>query len=105
MLNIYLGNDTVIELSDVKNTTTQVIDTGAAVAVTLEDMQGDEVTGQTWPLAMPHVAAGLYRATISASIGIEANAQYRAIVTATGTDNEVGLWEYGVIAQIRSGEC
>lgn len=99
-VNLYVGNSSVCELTGLKNSVTGVADTGATVNVTL--YSGDtEVTGQTWPASMAHVADGTYRVTLNHDISIQAGYTYTAVITATGSGSEVGRWELTGQAQTR----
>ena len=48
-LIIYAGNNNVVELTGLKNSITNAIDTGATVNVTIKDASGAEVSGDAWP--------------------------------------------------------
>ena len=98
---LYVGNSNVVELQALTNSVTDVVDTGATVTCTIYDSSGTEVTGQSWPAAMAHDAAGTYRATLDDDIAIIADRAYTVHVDATGTGAEVGHWEVTITAQTR----
>jgi hypothetical protein len=100
-MNLYLDNSNVIELRDLKNSVTLSADTGATVQVTITDAAGAEVSGETWPVVMAHAASGTYRATLSDALAITANRKYLAVVEATGSGGEVGVWSCPVVADVR----
>lgn len=100
---IYIGNTNVIELRALTNSVTNVVDTGATVAVTLLDASGTEVAGETWPVSASHSSGGNYQATLSAGIAITNLNRYTAKIAVTGFGGETGLYECQVIAQVR--EC
>lgn len=101
-LTIYIDNHNVIELSGLKNSATNVIDTGATVEVTLKDENGNNVAGQTWPATMAHDSGGLYRATLDEDLDLTPLASYVAHVDATGSGGQVGHWEKAVTARTRT---
>ena len=104
MLTLYIGNDMVIEVTELTNSVTSVVDEAATVAVTLLS-SGSTVAGATWPISMPHVAGGLYRATLPAGLQLYASTSYSAVITVTGAGGEVAKWEPQVVAQKRVGSC
>ena len=101
MLIAYIDNGNVLTLSSLTNSITAAVDTGATVTVTLKDTSGTEVSGQSWPASVVHVAAGLYQTTLDAALVLQPNRTYKAHVDATGTGGEVGHWEIPVKAMIR----
>lgn len=58
----------------------------AAVAVTLTDSSGTEVTGTSWPLTMSYVTSsdGIYRATLADTLSLTAGSTYTATISANG---------------------
>jgi hypothetical protein len=97
----YIGNSNVIELQTLTNSATEVVDTGATVTVTMKDSAGEDVVGDTWPLAMTHVSAGLYRATMDDGLVLDHHDTYTAFVEAAGSGGEVGHWECDIRAENR----
>lgn len=102
---LYIGNSTVLELRDLKNSVTDTADTGATVTVTLVDDQGAQVSGQSWPLLMPHVSAGTYRGIMSSSLALVEGAEYVGQIDATGSGGEIGHFEVPFRAVVREGVC
>ena len=100
--SIYLGNNTVVELQSLTNSATNVVDTAATVTCTVKDRAGVAVSGHTWPVSMPHVSAGTYRAVLDSDLGIVKGRSYTVEVDAVGTGGEVGHWECVVVAGARS---
>ena len=101
MSTLYLDNTNVVELRDLTNSVTGVVDEGATVSVTLLDPKGVEVAGETWPVAMPHTSAGLYRATLSSNIVITPLVYYTAEVTVLGSGSEVAEFNCKIAARTR----
>jgi hypothetical protein len=100
---IYIGNSNVIEVDDVKNSITGIADEAATFEVTLVDSSGTEVVGQVWPVNIPHVADGLYRATLSPNLVMTPLRNYTAIIAGTGSgpSGEAYLSECAVTAKTR----
>lgn len=63
----------------------------ATVDVTLKDADGNEIAGETWPIAMNYVSTsdGRYTATLTHELEVEVNASVFAHGSATGTDGHV----------------
>jgi len=86
MATLSISSDNAIELRNLKNTLTNEVITTATVTVTLTQ-NGSQVSGEVWPLAMPHIANGLYRAVLTDSLVLDTNLSYLATVVA---DNGAG---------------
>lgn len=68
---LVLNSDNIIEIPALTNGQTGEAVNNATVQLTLQDKSGDNIAGQTWPLAMNYVA--------------DSNGTYRAIATYTLT--------------------
>ena len=101
MLTLDVGNDNLIELQNLKNTATDVVDTGATCELRLKDRGGNDIPGQAFPIAMSHIADGLYQGVLSDALQIRANRKYIVVVTADGSSGEAGLWEVEAVARTR----
>ena len=101
-VTLNIGNHHCIELRELTNAVTEVVDTGATVEVTLKDVYGAEVDGQAWPASMPHADAGLYRATLDSDLELIPEASYTAVIDAVGSGGEVGHWEVPIKAVVRT---
>lgn len=93
-IKLYIGNSNMVELAGLRasNTPTTYIN-DATVTVTITDLAGTEVTGETWPKSMNYVASsnGVYRADLSASLGLTEDSSYLVVVNVTATDG-TGKW-------------
>lgn len=88
---IYFENDNLIEVTDVKNVATDAYINDADVTLTLYDAATmEEITGQTWPLALTYVTGsdGDYRGTINDDIGV---AEFQALKAEVIIDGGAGL--------------
>ena len=65
-----INSDNVVEVQTLTDVVADTAITSALVTVTLKDSDGVNITGETWPLSMTHVAAGTYRTTLSDSLGL-----------------------------------
>ena len=100
---LYVGDNThVVEVADLRDNA-GVVETAATVTMTaLVDKQtGAPVTGVTLPLSMPHVAAGLYRATVPHGLSAVAGRTYLATIKAVGSQSFRAQWTETLVAEIR----
>lgn len=101
MTQLYTDNPSFIELASLteRESGNPIID--AAVGVTIYDSAGAEVTGESWPLAMPYDAGTLsYKGVTSNTLGLVAGDQYKVTVVASGTAQ--GEWN-SYLAAIKRG--
>ena len=82
-LTAYLNSDNVITLDGLYDNVGLAYENTATVNVTLTDINGTEVSGETWPLLMNYVSAsnGKYRATLTDSLTLS-EGTYTATITA-----------------------
>ena len=99
---LYTNDNThVVELVDLTDHL-GTLQTNATVEMTsLVDRSGVVVTGVTVPLSMPHIAAGLYRATLPHGLSITAGKTYIATIKAVGAQGFRGEWRETLIAEVR----
>jgi hypothetical protein len=101
-MRLLVGNSNVVELENLQNNVSGLHDAGATVSLTLYEADGDEVTGEIWPLNMAYDPETLtYRVTMSDGININAGQFYTAVVRAVGSGLEVGKWTIRLRAQER----
>lgn len=99
------GNDNVLRVIGLSNAVTGAyLNDLATVEVTLTDSDGNEVTGQSWPLGVTYVAAsdGEYRAILPQALSITPGATYTATVDADGGAGLKGRWEIPVLCRTRT---
>lgn len=104
---IYIDNTGVVELDELKNSITDEFINDASVTATIQ-LNGVDVEGQAWPLALDYVTAsdGKYRGLSSADLVLLKDRTYSAIVEAVAGSLE-GKWICKVVAQERpcGAEC
>lgn len=100
---IYYGNDSVIELADLRDELTGAAMNSASVEVTLRDSAGQNVSGSSWPVPLIRVVGidGLYRANLPHDLGIARNARYTATVIVDGGAGLIGRWDIPVLCKDR----
>lgn len=78
---VYIDNDNRIKLSGLKDAD-GVFQNSAVVTVTLQDSTGANITGETWPLSMPHIAgsSGDYHAVLQDALPLTNNQDITAVV-------------------------
>lgn len=94
MCKLSLNNSTVFELTLSNPLASPSYVNTASVSVVLLDKDGQEVTGQSWPLILPFVAGseGVYRETVPPISGLVAKEIYTARYSAIGADGLIGTF-------------
>lgn len=84
-LSLKLNSDNVLEVNGLFDSLTSAYVNDATVVATLYDRDGVEVTGQSWPLALPYASGtnGIYRGILSDSLALTITWPYRVVITAT----------------------
>lgn len=93
VLTLYAGNSNVIELQGLQNSVSDAYQNAATVTVTLTDLDGVELDGETWPKTLAYVtdSNGNYRATLSHEIAMAIGQRYLYDIAAT-QDGSVARW-------------
>lgn len=101
---IYKGNDNLLEIDLLTNDATGAFINAATVTVTLVDVEGSEVAGQSWPTTLSYVSAsdGKYRATLQDVLTLTASDIYTAKITADGGPGLLAYFELGLVVKIRT---
>ena len=87
---LYIGNDNIVTVDSFRNASTspETYINDATITGTLYDANGDEVSGETWPISFSYVAGsnGKYTATITDTVtsGLTVNRRYRFKIQANG---------------------
>ena len=101
--NIYISNDTQIDVTGLQNAADSSYLNAATVTATLKDSAGSEVSGVSWPLTLSYVASsdGNYSGTIDKAVSISEQVSYFLEITAAqgGID---AFWRIRLFAQYRS---
>lgn len=89
---LLISNDNVLEITGLTNAITGLpIDT-ADVFATVTDLDGVEISGVTWPVAIPNVASGKYQGTLPDTMSIQANRRYQIVIDADAGPGLRGHW-------------
>lgn len=101
---IYVDNDNIITLVGLKNKVSGAWINDATVTVTLQDEDGNEVSGQSWPATLSYVSSsnGNYRATLEDVLNLLPDVEYTAEVTADGGPGLKGAWSEPVSSITRT---
>ena len=101
-LTLYAGNSNVIEVQGLQNSVDSTYQNAATVRVTLTDLNGTQLTGETWPKTLAYVSAsnGSYRATLSHEVDMEIGQRYLYDITAEQSGS-VARWRGEVKAVCR----
>lgn len=101
---VFVANTNVLELQGLKNAILDTYINSADILVTVKTEAGVEVTGVTWPIDMPYVAAssGDYRAILSNSIALVAKSKYSAFIEVDGGPDLIGHYEFPFTAETRT---
>ena len=78
--DLYVGNDTTVELTGLTNSVTGAAVNNATATVTLVDENDVAVTGMTFPQAMTPLGNGAYSATLQDTLALTAGQNYRLYV-------------------------
>ena len=100
---LYVGDNThIVEVVDLQDHLGNV-QTDATVQMTalVDALTGAAVSGVSLPLAIPHVAAGLYRATLAHGLVLTARRKYNATIKAIGSQGFRAEWQEVLLAQVR----
>lgn len=102
LLTLYVGNQSVIELTGLTDALTGNIQQAASVRVSLMRAASEQVVGQQWPTTMHPVPGcpGSYRATLDAALAVVPCEQYTAVVDVDSA-GVVARWDVPVIARKR----
>ena len=101
---LYVDNDMVLQIDDLKDEIAGEAINNATVTVTLSDEQGNEVLGAQWPLSLVHVATsnGAYRVTLPYTLEVTPGARYVATVVADAGPGLRAQWDAEVVARRRN---
>jgi hypothetical protein len=100
MSNIYLSNDNLLSVENLKNAATGVFINDATVTATLKDSLGVSVAGQTWPLSLVFVSSsnGVYRGTLEDDLSLNEGEAYTAEINADAGSDQIANWSIQLTA-------
>jgi hypothetical protein len=98
---LLIGNQMIAELNNVTNQITGALITGATISVRVTDLDDNDVSGETWPVAMIEGDSGDYTAVIPETVVIVEGTKYRLKYVMTSPVAQT--WEPLVTAKRRTG--
>lgn len=100
----YVDNDNVVTLDELTDEAGDYVN-DATVEATLFDLDGDEVTGVTWPITLSYVAAsdGLYRGVAGDVAAVADGAEYDVRVDVDDGSGGTARFWHRVVAKTRRG--
>jgi len=104
MSNLYLSNDNLLSVENLKNAATGVYVNDATVTATLKNSNGVNVTGQSWPLTLAFVSSsnGVYRGTLEDGLSLAEGEVYTAEITADAGSDQIASWSIKLTANKRT---
>ena len=101
----FVANSNILDLTGLLNAKASSYINDATVTVTIKDLDGNELTGISWPVTMAYVAAsdGDYRATISEDLALVHKVNAVAHIEVDGGAGLVGHWEFKFKPTTRTG--
>jgi hypothetical protein len=102
MKTIYIGNDNLVTLYDLRNALTQEYVNDAEAEVTVVDENSDPVDGGDWPMPMEYVADsnGKYIAALPETLQLTPGTFYKAVVSVKSGDLDA-LFRVPLVAKYR----
>lgn len=94
-LFLYLGNDNLIRLEDLRDATNGFLITTATVTAQLKQLTGEDVGSL---ITMPHVVGATYEGISPKAVTLVEDTKYLAEVTADDGVGRVGFWNPEVTA-------
>lgn len=101
-----IGNDVVLTVTGLLDPLTDEYFNGATVNVTVKDLSGTNVSGQTWPLALNYIVAsdGDYEGVLEDGMVLTDGRYYEIAVTTNVGADLVALWRKRLPARYREWE-
>lgn len=102
-INLYVGNANTVAILGLKNGLSGEFINDADANLTIKNMQGSDVGGAPWPIALNYVgdSDGEYRALLPDTLEISAGDYYQLIINAEG-DGLKAVWSPYIQATNRS---
>lgn len=101
---LYVGNDQLIELRGLADSSTGEPVDDAIVSCTMREIGGADVAGQSWPITMAAVAdaSGVYRATLPYTLPLVAGARYMLRIDVNAGAGLRGRWDVPCVCRLRA---
>lgn len=90
---IFYNSENIIKLLNLRDGETGSYINDASVIVSLFDVNGSNVTGETWPKTMTYVTGsnGQYKAVLTNGLSLTEDAEYEAVITASDGTNDLEI--------------
>jgi hypothetical protein len=91
---IYINNDNLLSVENLKNAATGVYINDATVTATLKNSAGVNTTGQSWPLTLSFVSSsnGKYIGTLEDGLALTEGETYTAEINANAGNDQIANW-------------
>lgn len=101
---LYDGNSNIIKLNGLQNAEAETYINTATVTVTLVDLSGNPISGETWPLTMDYVSGsnGNYKGILTSGLSLTSGQEVIAQISADGGAELDGYWEVHCIVTTRT---
>lgn len=97
----FVNNTMLAVLDDLTDNDGNLVTTATVTITTIVDKNGDEVTGETYPISLAHIASGRYEGVVLDTLAVTQGKTYRATYKAVAGAN-IGEWEETLNARIRT---
>ena len=104
MADIYLSNDNLLSVANLRNSSSGSFMNDATVTATLKDTGGTNVSGQTFPVTLSYIAEsdGNYQTTLENTLVMTEDTTYITTITATSSSGLYAEWEMTLTAKKRT---
>jgi hypothetical protein len=101
---LYLGNNSIVDVTGLRNEYTGAFVSDAVVSVTLLDQAGQPVIGSNWPLTLDYVTGsnGVYRATLPYTLDLVEGGRYLARIQADDGAGMHAQWDMPCVGRLRT---
>jgi len=91
---IYINNDNLLSVENLKNAATDVYINDATVTATLKNSAGGNVTGQSWPLTLAFVSSsnGDYKGILEDGLTLTEGTTYTALINVNAGNDQIANW-------------
>jgi hypothetical protein len=101
---LYLGNNSIVDVTGLRNDYTGAFVADAALSMTLLDTTGAPVGGANWPIPFQYLpdSHGVYRATLPHTLAIAEGGRYIARIVADATLGLRAQWDLPCVGRLRT---